>query len=114
MANRSSDAAGTGDPGLGAGDWGLARATVGAGGSGLAASPPTRNSQSAWRSHRKKYSAILAISAAFAFSTSVSAQPPDRARTEALARRATERLQSLQRDADRLAAEERSLLNDLK
>src|SRR6185295_10626990 len=44
----------------------------------------------------------------------VLAQVPDRARTEALARRATERLQSLQREAERLAAEERSLLNDVK
>jgi septal ring factor EnvC (AmiA/AmiB activator) len=43
-----------------------------------------------------------------------SAQQSDRARTEALARRATERLQALQHEADRLAAEERSLLNDVK
>src|SRR5262249_3161583 len=45
---------------------------------------------------------------------SASAQQSDRARTEALARRATERLQALQREADRLAAEERSLLTDVK
>src|SRR5205085_1203160 len=38
----------------------------------------------------------------------------DRARAEALARRATERLQALQREAERLASEERSLLNDVK
>src|SRR5436190_5685521 len=56
--------------------------------------------------------AVLAASACFA--AVASAQPPDRARTEALARRATERLQSLQREADRLASEERSLLNDVK
>jgi septal ring factor EnvC (AmiA/AmiB activator) len=42
------------------------------------------------------------------------AQPPDRARTEALAKRAGERLVALQREADRLAADERSLLNDLR
>jgi septal ring factor EnvC (AmiA/AmiB activator) len=42
------------------------------------------------------------------------APAPDRARTEALARRAGDRLVALQRDADRLAAEERSLLNDLR
>jgi septal ring factor EnvC (AmiA/AmiB activator) len=42
------------------------------------------------------------------------AQPADRARTEAMARRAGERLQSLQREADRLASEERTLLNDLR
>lgn len=42
------------------------------------------------------------------------AQQPDHARTEALARRAGERLQSLQREADRLASEERTLLGDLR
>jgi septal ring factor EnvC (AmiA/AmiB activator) len=43
-----------------------------------------------------------------------SAQTTDRSRTEAQARRATERLQSLQREAADLAAEERSLLTDLR
>jgi septal ring factor EnvC (AmiA/AmiB activator) len=38
----------------------------------------------------------------------------DRSRAEALARRASERLQSLQREADRLAADERTLLGDLR
>jgi murein hydrolase activator len=42
------------------------------------------------------------------------AQAPDRARTEALARRAGERLQALQREADSLAARERTLLGDLR
>jgi septal ring factor EnvC (AmiA/AmiB activator) len=42
------------------------------------------------------------------------AQTPERARTEALARRATERLQALQREADRLASEESTLLGDLR
>ncbi len=42
------------------------------------------------------------------------AQQADRARTEALARRATERLQALQREADRLTADERTLLGDLR
>ena len=41
-------------------------------------------------------------------------QTPERARTEALARRATERLQALQREADRLASDERTLLGDLR
>src|SRR5438093_6786187 len=41
-------------------------------------------------------------------------QPADRARTEALARRAGERLQALQREADRLASDERTLLNELR
>src|SRR3954451_19788195 len=56
----------------------------------------------------------LAVLASACFAAVASAQPPDRARTEALARRATERLQALQHEADRLAAEERSLLNDVK
>src|SRR5215212_7337564 len=43
-----------------------------------------------------------------------SAQTTDRSRTEAQARRASERLQSLQREAADLAAEERSLLTDLR
>jgi septal ring factor EnvC (AmiA/AmiB activator) len=38
----------------------------------------------------------------------------DRVQTEALARRATERLQTLQAEADRLASEERTLLGDLR
>ena len=42
------------------------------------------------------------------------AQLPERARTEALARRATERLRALQREADRLASDERTLLGDLR
>jgi murein hydrolase activator len=42
------------------------------------------------------------------------AQTPDRAQTEAMARRAGERLQALQREADRLASDERSLLNELR
>jgi len=53
-------------------------------------------------------SCILCVSVALA------AQAPDRTRTEALARRAGDRLVALQRDADRLATEERSLLNDLR
>src|SRR3989442_5789946 len=44
----------------------------------------------------------------------VLAQQADRARTEASARRATERLQALQREADQLASDERTLLNDLR
>lgn len=41
-------------------------------------------------------------------------QLPDRARTEALAARAAERLQVLHDEADRLATEERTLLRDLR
>jgi septal ring factor EnvC (AmiA/AmiB activator) len=42
------------------------------------------------------------------------AQSPDRSRTEALSRRADERLQRLHEEADRLASEERSLLTSLR
>jgi septal ring factor EnvC (AmiA/AmiB activator) len=50
---------------------------------------------------------VLCVQSAFG-------QQPERARTEALARRATERLQGLQREADRLAFEERTVLGDLR
>src|SRR3989442_6746303 len=56
-----------------------------------------------------------ALAAAFlALSLPVLAQQADRVRTEALARRATERLQSLQREADRLPSHEPTLLGDLR
>src|SRR5438477_11001461 len=71
--------------GLGTGDWGLRRAM---------------------------FFAVLAV---FAFPVRpVAAQQSDRARTEALARRAAARLQSLQREADRLASDERTLMGDLR
>jgi septal ring factor EnvC (AmiA/AmiB activator) len=44
----------------------------------------------------------------------LAAQPGDRTRTEALARRAGDRLVALQREADRLAREESSLLTQLR
>ena len=57
-------------------------------------------------------SAIVALLLA---GTAVSiAQQADRPQTEALARRATERLQALQQEADQLASQERTLLNDLR
>jgi murein hydrolase activator len=56
----------------------------------------------------------MATMVCLALGASSYGQPPNRARTEALARRAGERLQSLQREADRLASEERSLLGDLR
>ena len=61
----------------------------------------------------RSFSAVFAVFAFFAASASSAAQS-DRARAEALARRATERLQALQREADRLASEERTLLNDVR
>jgi len=51
---------------------------------------------------------------ALALSVPLLAQQPDRARTEALARRATDRMQALQREADKLTADERTLLGDLR
>ncbi len=44
----------------------------------------------------------------------IAAQPPDRARAEALSRRASERLQALQKEADKLTTDERTLLNELR
>ena len=41
-------------------------------------------------------------------------EPSDRARTEALAQRAAERLQALQREADRLASQESTVLTELR
>src|SRR5690349_9872489 len=48
------------------------------------------------------------------FSLQSAAQATDRSQTEALARRATERLQALQHEADRLTSDERTLLGDLR
>jgi len=48
------------------------------------------------------------------FGPALLAQPADRARAEALARRATERLHALQQEADALASQERTLLGDLR
>jgi septal ring factor EnvC (AmiA/AmiB activator) len=63
---------------------------------------------------RKICSAICAVLAVAGTIAVPQAQSPDRARTEALARRATERLQALQREADRLASEERTILGELR
>ena len=70
--------------------------------------------QGARRTLRNVCSAIFAISAVSSLVVVTAQVPVERARTEALARRATERLQALQREADRLASEERTLLGDLR
>ena len=57
---------------------------------------------------------IVAVAACVVVSTAVAAQQGDRSKTEALARRANDRLQALQREADQLASEERTLLNELR
>jgi septal ring factor EnvC (AmiA/AmiB activator) len=72
-----------------------------------------RKAQGARRTLRDVFSAVLAFSAVF--SVLAGAQVPvERARTEALARRAADRLQALQREADRLATDERTVLGDLR
>src|SRR5437867_6246320 len=94
--------------GLGARAWGLGE-------------PGTLSSQSSQTAQREFFSAISAISAVSAVSAfivaacvALAAQTSDRARTEALSRRATERLQALQREADRLASEERTIIGDVR
>lgn len=62
-----------------------------------------------WRVSAFAASSIAIVAAAVAL-----AQQPDRARIEALARRATERMQALQREADALAGQEKTLLGDLR
>src|SRR5579872_6882369 len=78
-----------------------------------------RTTQRSRRPQRKAPFALLAVFAlsvviAVAVVVTVFAQPSDRERTEALARRAADRLQSLQREADTLASTERTLLGDLR
>src|SRR5438067_9693651 len=57
---------------------------------------------------------VMAACAAGPVWAQLPVKPPEQLRTEALARRANERLAALQREADRLASEERSLLGDLR
>src|SRR5262252_7506023 len=59
------------------------------------------------------FSSVVAIFLS-ALPALLAAQTPERARAEALSRRAAERLQALQREADTLAADERTLLGDLR
>ena len=57
---------------------------------------------------------LSTVLVALALSAGIQAQTGDRARTESQARRANERLNALQREADALAAEQRSVLIDLR
>jgi murein hydrolase activator len=75
--------------------------------------PPERGHHARGRSWRPPLGGPAAITVIL-LALPLSAQAPDRARTEALARRAGDRLAALQREADRLASEERTLLNDLR
>ena len=58
--------------------------------------------------------ALIVIGTIVAGAAALVAQMPDRVRTESQARRANERLISLQREADALAKQQRSLLGDLR
>src|SRR3989442_11496091 len=74
-----------------------------------------RTTQNSRNPQRLFWSAVSAVSALIVITGAVLlAQQPERARTEALARRAGERLQVLQREAERLASQESTLLNDLR
>jgi murein hydrolase activator len=79
------------------------------------ASPCSKKPPQSSRSSQKFLSACVALSAVFVLgAVEARAEQTDRARTEALARRAADRLQSLQREADRLATQERTLIGDLR
>src|SRR4051812_33761155 len=72
-----------------------------------------RTTQSPLNTQKKPLSAVSAISALIVVvgvAVGAAQTLPERARTEALARRATERLQALQREADRLASDERTVI----
>ena len=58
--------------------------------------------------------ALSLVSVVIVAVATASVQPADRAQTEALARRAAERLEALQHEADALATQERTLLGDLR
>ena len=60
------------------------------------------------------YACIATVIVALVSSLSLLAQPPDRAQTEAMARRAAERLRALHQEAEHLSAAERTLLGDLR
>src|SRR3954467_7935783 len=110
MGNRSFN-------GLGTGRWGLAVPPILI--SAIFAanrSPRRRTTQNPLNTQKKPFSAVSAISALIVVVGVVAGAqvPVERARTEALARRATERLHSLQREPDRLASEERTVIGDLR
>src|SRR5262245_57548626 len=60
--------------------------------------------------HLKAWSIVVAVVAACC---ALSAQEPDRSDTEALSRRAAERLKTLHEEAERLASQEKTLLGEL-
>jgi septal ring factor EnvC (AmiA/AmiB activator) len=57
---------------------------------------------------------VVLTSLAAGEASSQAQAPPDRARTEALARRVNERVRALQREAERLAGEARTIVGDLR
>jgi septal ring factor EnvC (AmiA/AmiB activator) len=64
------------------------------------------------RSHLNAFAALMILASAIGIAQTPTA--PDRAQTEALARRASARIQALQREADALASQERTLLVELE
>ena len=79
------------------------------------ANPFSRMGTQSARSPHSQGFLVAAVAAVAFLIVGVSAQvPAERARTEALARRATDRLQALQREADRLASQEGTLIGDLR
>jgi septal ring factor EnvC (AmiA/AmiB activator) len=75
-----------------------------------------RTAQNPLNPQRKRFSAVSVCSALIVVVgvTAAAQAPAERTRTEALARRAADRLAALQREADRLASEESTLLGDLR
>jgi murein hydrolase activator len=73
-----------------------------------------RTTQNPRNTQRKLFFAVSVVSALIVVVPAGAQQATERARTEALARRATERLQALQHEADRMASDERTLLGDLR
>src|SRR4030095_2835098 len=63
---------------------------------------------------RTRKVALFAGFAGLAFLVTAGAQPTERARTEALAQRASDRLRARQHEADRMASDERALLGELR
>src|SRR5262249_52389780 len=63
---------------------------------------------------RPRQSWLVAGAWSLVLTVATTAQQADRARTEALVARATARMRALEREADLLAADERTLLGDLR
>jgi len=77
--------------------------------------PPQRTQRTRRNNRFSSVSSVVACFLCVLPALLAAAQPPsDRVRTEAQSRRANERLQALQREADKLTSDERTLLGDLR